>query len=68
LISFALPNKVVNTIEVSIREEYFRQARINVDGLRMSEALTVENDVLEQFFEVEHVFDSTRPTAKLLIP
>ncbi|MGG0848032.1 hypothetical protein [Peribacillus simplex] len=49
-------------------KDYFRQARINVDGLRMREALTGENDVLEQFFDVEHVFDSTRPTAKLLIP
>ncbi|WHY96780.1 hypothetical protein [Peribacillus simplex] len=45
-------------------KDYLRQARINVNGIRMREALTGENDVLEQFFDVEHVFDSTRPSAK----
>ncbi|MDP1420624.1 hypothetical protein Q8G35_20140 [Peribacillus simplex] len=48
-------------------KDYFRQTHINVDGLRMREALTGEKDVLVQFFDGEIVFDSTRPTAKLLI-
>lgn len=47
--------------------DYFRQARINVDGLRMREALTGENNVLKQFFDVKQSFDSLRPTAKKLI-
>ncbi|MGG0414333.1 hypothetical protein [Peribacillus simplex] len=34
-------------------KDYFRQTHINVDGLRMREALTGENDVLVQFFDVE---------------
>lgn len=46
---------------------YFRQARINVDGLRMREALTGENDVLKHFFDVKLVFDSSRPKAKTFI-
>jgi hypothetical protein len=39
--------------------DYFRQARINVDGLRMRGALTGINDVLEPFFDVERVFNSS---------
>ncbi|TDK56198.1 hypothetical protein E2K98_27355 [Bacillus salipaludis] len=46
---------------------YFRQSRINVDGLRMRGALTGENEVLEHFFNVKLVFDSSRPNAKTLI-
>ncbi|WHY71220.1 hypothetical protein [Fictibacillus enclensis] len=46
---------------------YFRQARINVDGLRMREALAGENEVLKHFFDVKRVFDSSRPKAKTLI-
>lgn len=41
--------------------DYFRQARINVDGLRMREALTGKNDVLKQFFNVNQVVDPLRP-------
>ncbi|WP_018665415.1 hypothetical protein [Heyndrickxia acidiproducens] len=47
--------------------DYYRQARINVDGLRMSEALTGRNNVLKQFFNVNQIFDPLRPAAKKLI-
>ncbi|HET7578138.1 MAG TPA: hypothetical protein VFK33_02570 [Bacillales bacterium] len=49
-------------------KHYFRQARINVDGFRMREALTGTNDVLEHFFDVKRVFDPSRPAAKKLLP
>ncbi|WP_082232861.1 hypothetical protein [Halobacillus massiliensis] len=44
-------------------KQYFRQSRINVDGLRMKQAVNGENVVLEQFFDVEDVWDSSRPAA-----
>ncbi|MFC3526184.1 hypothetical protein CHL76_15635 [Marinococcus halophilus] len=39
---------------------YFRQARINVDGMRMREALQGQTDVLDPFFDVEDVYSDQR--------
>src|SRR5699024_6308785 len=39
---------------------YFRQARINVDGMRMREALQGQTDVLDAFFDVEDIYSDQR--------
>lgn len=50
-----------------IGPDYFRQARINLDGIRMRAALTGQSDVLKDFFDVERVFDPFRPGANKLL-
>ena len=49
---------------VQIREEYFRQGRIDCDGLQMWRALSgkAKINVFEDMFDVETVFDADRPT------
>ncbi|WP_051348735.1 polysaccharide deacetylase family protein [Peribacillus kribbensis] len=41
-------------------KNYFRQARINVDGLRMAEELAGKTKVLEPFFDVKLVYAPSR--------
>jgi len=49
---------------VQIRSGYFRQGRIDCDGLQMWRALsgTAKINVFEDLFDVESVFDKARPT------
>ena len=49
---------------VQIRDGYFRQGRIDCDGLQMWRALSgaAKTNVFEDLFDVEEVFDETRPT------
>ncbi len=46
---------------VQITDEYVRQGRINLDGMRMYEALSGGKNRVEPFFDVEYVFDKSRP-------
>lgn len=39
--------------------KYYRQARINVDGIRMTDDLNGTNSVLNPFFNTSEVIDST---------
>ena len=49
---------------VQIRNEYFRQGRIDCDGVQMYRALSGEakTNVFEDLFDVRTVFDERRPT------
>lgn len=42
-------------------DEYYRQGRINLDGMRMYEAISGGRNRVEPFFDVESVFDKSRP-------
>ncbi len=46
---------------VQITDEYLRQGRINLDGMRMYEAISGGKNRVEPFFDVETVFDKARP-------
>lgn len=46
---------------VQISDEYLRQGRINLDGMRMYEAISGGKNRVEPFFDVEDVFDKARP-------
>lgn len=46
---------------VQITEEYVRQGRLNLDGMRMYEAISGGKNRVEPFFDVEQVFDKSRP-------
>jgi hypothetical protein len=46
-----------------LQPNYLRQARINVDGIRLREALDGRSTVLEEFFDASTVFDAERPPA-----
>lgn len=41
--------------------DYLRQARVNVDGILLKNALEGDSDTLEEFFDPEEVVDSKRP-------
>lgn len=41
-------------------DEYLRQARINVDGLRMKETLNKQSSVLDHFFSTKQILDPAR--------
>lgn len=47
---------------IQIRNDYVRQGRINLDGYMMYKAQQGNTDVTEDFFDVNEVFDSRRPT------
>ena len=49
---------------VQIRKDYVRQGRIDCDGLQMWRAKSgaAKTNVFENFFNVNDVFDSRRPT------
>ena len=53
-----------NQYWVQIRKDYVRQGRIDCDGLQMWRAKSGEakTNVFEEFFDVNDVFDSRRPT------
>lgn len=44
--------------------DYFRQARINVDGIRLRQAVAGKTSVLDPFFDAKKVFDPARPERK----
>lgn len=46
---------------VQITGEYLRQGRINLDGMRMYEAISGGRNRVEPFFDVDYVFDKARP-------
>lgn len=46
---------------VQITDNYLRQGRINLDGMRMYEAISGGRNRVEPFFDVESVFDKARP-------
>ena len=46
---------------VQITDDYLRQGRINLDGMRMYEAISGGRNRVEPFFDVESVFDKSRP-------
>lgn len=46
---------------VQITDEYVRQGRINLDGMRMYEAISGGKNRVEPFFDVDYVFDKSRP-------
>jgi hypothetical protein len=45
-----------------LHPDYLRQARINVDGIRLREAIDGRSTVLEEFFDTSTVFDVHRPS------
>ncbi|WP_251137240.1 polysaccharide deacetylase family protein [Exiguobacterium sp. H66] len=45
-------------------KDYYRQARINVDGIRLRQALAGKTNVLDSFFDAKTVFDPMRPVVK----
>jgi len=45
-------------------KDYYRQARINVDGIRLRQALAKKTKVLDPFFDSKAVFDPMRPVVK----
>jgi len=50
---------------LQVSSEYVRQSRINLDGLRLYEAITGESTILENFFtydQIYDIFDGRRPT------
>ena len=53
-----------NQYWVQIRKDYVRQGRIDCDGLQMwrAKAGEAKKNVFEEFFDVNDVFDSRRPT------
>ena len=40
--------------------DYYRNARINIDGIRFESELDNKSDILEDFMDVEEVYDHTR--------
>lgn len=42
-------------------DKYLRQGRINFDGMRMYEAISGGKNRVEPFFDVDYVYDKTRP-------
>ena len=48
------------------RDNYVRQARINVDGYMLWQALQGNKDVFDTMFDVESVFDTRRPTPVII--
>ena len=44
--------------------DYFRQARINVDGIRLRQAVAGNTSILDPFFDAKEVFDPARPERK----
>ncbi len=47
-----------------VGSDYFRQARINVDGIRLRQAVAGKTSVLDPFFDAKKVFDPARPERK----
>ena len=47
---------------IQIRDNYVRQGRIDLDGYTLYKATQGQTDVLEDFFDVNKVFDTRRPT------
>ncbi|MGX9807501.1 polysaccharide deacetylase family protein [Exiguobacterium acetylicum] len=47
-----------------VSPDYFRQARINVDGIRLRQAVAGKTNVLDPFFDAKEIFDSARPERK----
>ncbi|WP_251135404.1 polysaccharide deacetylase family protein [Exiguobacterium sp. s192] len=45
-------------------KDYYRQARINVDGIRLRQAIAGKTNVLDSFFDAKTVFDPMRPVLK----
>lgn len=44
-----------------LRPNYLRQARINVDGISLKNAIEGKSDTLEEFFDPQSVLDAQRP-------
>lgn len=47
---------------IQIKDNYFRQGRINVDGYRIWESISTKKDRLKPFFDAKSVIDPLRPT------
>lgn len=45
-------------------KDYYRQTRINVDGIRLRQAIAGKTNVLDSFFDAKTVFDPMRPVLK----
>jgi hypothetical protein len=45
-----------------LHPDYLRQARVNIDGIRLREALNGHGTVLEPFFDTNTIFDTKRPS------